>query len=788
MRYTTFKDIEMQNFRCHEYMTFNFIPNRFCLITGPNGRGKTSILDALCWCIYDETTKGRKGDDIIRKRTGKDTFVKLNFSIDSDEYQIHNYRKHKEFGDSKILYKNNNDISGATRSETNKKIEALLRSKDIFLNCLLFSQYIGQSFTEMTDTGQKNIFDKMMGLTEYGTYETNAKNNIKTINAELEKTEQQLILLQSFIQQSEDAFQSEKEYMKRCVETFNISKELTEKTIETIKTEIEGLKTEINNHSNYSESLAHLQLSLSEVEKKLVLIKEKINSKLDSIKSNITLEKEKELNKLQSDNDDRLNNLKMNLSKLESKFNVFKQQLTTRKEELKTEYLNRKNLLETPVKENLNKISINYNSIESKINETQKLLAISKKEGDKLKSKINMISSKLDIPLPICYACDQPIKDKSLEKIKGDLSNYQNDLAQEQNKQHGFCAILDNCVKEKKSINETKISLEQKLKEIAHQIDTWKEEELNKLKQIFTEHQKTYDDMNKKINSEISDINSFISREKLNITNKYDSISVDQRNNVLNENTSQIRTLESEKFETKSQIDLINKDIEKLDRLKHDLTYKESMLNSKRNEVKNSFIEYKNRIKEYDTKLFNMQVNISNKQSEEDGLIIKIKALKRNIEILEFWKTAFSSKGIKAILLDEAIPILNEKAIELSSQTQCLRVRFDSQKMLKSKEYRNCFTVMPIQTQNLTDSREDFSAGEGRMIDLITLLSLRHLLERIHDIKYNVALFDEILDALYQDNVEVVVDFLRHLSKESCTLLITHTLRNNIEPDEHLEF
>ena len=100
---------------------------------------------------------------------------------------------------------------------------------------------------------------------------------------------------------------------------------------------------------------------------------------------------------------------------------------------------------------------------------------------------------------------------------------------------------------------------------------------------------------------------------------------------------------------------------------------------------------------------------------------------------------------------------------------------------------RNQFCVLPIQTTNLTDEREDFSAGEGRMVDIITLLSLRHLLEVTYERTFNISLFDEILDSLYRDNAEIVIDFLRKMSEESCTILITHTLKNYIEPDEHLE-
>ena len=143
MRKVEFGAVKLEHFRCHESMEFNFIPNRFVTITGPNGIGKTTILDALCWALYDVTTKGRKGDSVIRKRSGKNTYVRLDFKIDDDYYIIKNYRKHHKLGDSKLIYKNGedekHDISGATRKDTNLIIEQLLMPKDIFLNCLCCS-------------------------------------------------------------------------------------------------------------------------------------------------------------------------------------------------------------------------------------------------------------------------------------------------------------------------------------------------------------------------------------------------------------------------------------------------------------------------------------------------------------------------------------------------------------------------------------------------------------------------------------------------------------------------
>lgn len=55
--------------------------------TTSNGSGKSSILEAIMWCLTGETIRGIKGKDVL-KQGEKEGFVKLSFSVDNDEYEI----------------------------------------------------------------------------------------------------------------------------------------------------------------------------------------------------------------------------------------------------------------------------------------------------------------------------------------------------------------------------------------------------------------------------------------------------------------------------------------------------------------------------------------------------------------------------------------------------------------------------------------------------------------------------------------------------------------------------
>ena len=112
MKKVDFNYIKMNNFKCHESSELFFNNGNLKLITGANRAGKTSFFDAICFALYGETSQGTKGDDVVRKKTGKNCSVELAFKIDKDDYKVFSYRKHYVHKNDKQLWMNGKNISG----------------------------------------------------------------------------------------------------------------------------------------------------------------------------------------------------------------------------------------------------------------------------------------------------------------------------------------------------------------------------------------------------------------------------------------------------------------------------------------------------------------------------------------------------------------------------------------------------------------------------------------------------------------------------------------------------
>lgn len=778
----------MEHFRNYEKMNFNFEPNRFCAITGPNGAGKTTLaIDGICWCIYDETSKGRKGDAVIRKRSGKNTRVVLKFSIDNDEYMIENNRKHDQYGDMKVLKMNNNPISGANRSETNKRIVDILMPKDVFKNCLLFSQYINKPFAEMGDVGQKNIFDLMMGFNKYNEYYEKSKEYIKNIEKELSRFGEDLLLLSKSSERNRELLKSELENRAKLIDAYETRKINLELEIQDRIHEDVRLKKEICDNGDLIGKYRRKQNDISEVTSNIAIVRNKFESEKQLAITNINSDKKNEQTKVEKEFRDVLNNINTEIESINNSYSLLKQEINAKNESLKSEYYKKESEIEAPIRDELDIVTSEYKDAINESHMFVRAIYDLKEQWDSLIKNAKDINDKLNQEVPTCYTCKQEIRGINLEEVK---LLYEEEKVKIAKCNEEMEQLESNKINVDKTVAEKELyikALKDKKETALTELNSWKTEELRKLQEYRDNSLTDLKNREVKANAEKDNIDNEISGHIDSLEVKYDSILSDRVNVLAGNFTSSIRNLEAKFKDLETDKIILEEMIEHERIINHKISLNNGTIQGKKEELDNLIPSHKELLDERNLKIQKLKEIVDEDMTEETSIKDNIKKSERKITIGKFWKKAFSPKGIRAILLDESMPTLNEKAKELSSRTDCIRVRFSSQKPLKSGELRNQFCVLPIQTTNLTDEREDFSAGEGRMVDIITLLSLRHLLEVTYERTFNISLFDEILDSLYRDNAEVVIDFLRKMSEESCTILITHTLKNYIEPDEHLE-
>lgn len=132
-----------------------------------NGAGKSTIPEAIFWCLFGDTLRGLKGDEVIHSRSGRDCMVALRVEDGGHSYRIIRTRGTKGSKRASDLMV---EVDGAAAEESSGGITADTQTivdtivgmdKRTFAQVVLLS-HGARPISELTDGEQKRVLDDIM--------------------------------------------------------------------------------------------------------------------------------------------------------------------------------------------------------------------------------------------------------------------------------------------------------------------------------------------------------------------------------------------------------------------------------------------------------------------------------------------------------------------------------------------------------------------------------------------------------------------------------------------------
>tara|TARA_R100000664_G_scaffold34222_1_gene55247 strand:- start:692 stop:2620 length:1929 start_codon:yes stop_codon:yes gene_type:complete len=186
-------------------------------------------------------------------------------------------------------------------------------------------------------------------------------------------------------------------------------------------------------------------------------------------------------------------------------------------------------------------------------------------------------------------------------------------------------------------------------------------------------------------------------------------------------------------------------------------------------DIKDEVNVWEETAKEYADDLQKLSTEIEAFEEEES-------TFKDSEDYYQFWKTAFSRKGIRSYLLDRIVPFLNDRVGHyLNILTDGgIEAQFQTVKQLASGEYRDNFNL-EITNKNAADTYEGNSGGEKRRIDLGVALGFNDFLASRSGKRFNLLLLDEVFEGVDEDGLYYVIKVLEDIARrKSSVFVITH--------------
>jgi DNA repair exonuclease SbcCD ATPase subunit/DNA repair exonuclease SbcCD nuclease subunit len=156
-------------------------------IFAPNASGKSTMLDALTYCIFDKCSRTSKAIHVLNNKAMSFT-AKFTFELDGVEYTIEKTGTKKSDTHVRIdinFYSNENDeittLNGKERSETNDNIRAILGTYEDFILTALSVQGNNTGFIEMTQKERKDLLSLFLDISVFEDLYSAASTDIKEV-------------------------------------------------------------------------------------------------------------------------------------------------------------------------------------------------------------------------------------------------------------------------------------------------------------------------------------------------------------------------------------------------------------------------------------------------------------------------------------------------------------------------------------------------------------------------------------------------------------------------------
>ena len=270
----TFKKIRWKNFLStgQHFTEINFQKHNTNLIIGTNGAGKSTVLDALTFVLFNKPFRKINKPQLVNTTNEKECLVEIEFSINAKGYKICRGIKPNVFD----IIVNGEKLN---READDRSMQKVLEETILKLNYKSFTQIVilGSStfvpFMQLSSANRREVIEDLLDIRIFSNMNTlvkdkikEQKNLIKTLNLKEESLQDKVQMQRKFIEEIENQGQD---------------------SILRSKNKIQGLLNEENDLINASEGMNE---ELSSLEKRLETnsgAREKL-SKLNNLKGKIS--------------------------------------------------------------------------------------------------------------------------------------------------------------------------------------------------------------------------------------------------------------------------------------------------------------------------------------------------------------------------------------------------------------------------------------------------------------------------------------------------------------------
>lgn len=279
-----FKTIRYKNFLStgNSFTEIELNKNNTTLIVGENGAGKSTILDALSFALYNKPFRKVNKPQLLNSINKKDLIVELEFDIGSSMYKIVRGLKPNIFE----VYQNNKLLS---QDAASRDYQDILERQILKLNHKSFCQVIvlGSAsfvpFMQLAASSRREVIEDLLDIQIFSTMNSLLKEKINTNNSTIMEVEYQYDLTSEKIKMQHEHIIALQKNNEEQIEKYKQElKQITDR-IDAEKIQVDDTEQQIISLSQQVED----QEQVNSKQNKLQVLEGQLNDKLSKLEKEI---------------------------------------------------------------------------------------------------------------------------------------------------------------------------------------------------------------------------------------------------------------------------------------------------------------------------------------------------------------------------------------------------------------------------------------------------------------------------------------------------------------------
>jgi DNA repair exonuclease SbcCD ATPase subunit len=280
-----FKKIKWKNFLSTGNLFSEVVlnENNSTLVVGGNGSGKSTMLDALCFCLFGKPFRNINKGQLVNSINQKDCVVELEFSIGTKEYKVIRGIKPNIFD----IYVNNILI---TQDAAVKDYQEHLEKVILKLNYKSFTQIVilgSASFTpfmQLSASDRRAIIEDLLDIQIFSRMNGIVKEKLQITKEEISTKKYEIDLQQQKYDMLKKHVDELKQNNNDKVKEYDEDIQSTSNTISTLLTSIEETNTKVTELQLVVENKTTVEGKV----KKLTKLESQIESNLSKFQKDIS--------------------------------------------------------------------------------------------------------------------------------------------------------------------------------------------------------------------------------------------------------------------------------------------------------------------------------------------------------------------------------------------------------------------------------------------------------------------------------------------------------------------